>query len=223
MSGGRVPTPRCGVCGPLRERGTSPIRGTVCHDQAEPNPAELATSFQRNRNRYSEQNPFFPAEATVIPPPPAPMVMTPGTAMGHAVVQVGRDTTSLGVWIDDRFVRRIPIVARPRDGGAAPVGLHSVRVRATGPQGSGGRRNTLWVLPASARLPKVSEGERRGCKATSSVDRTVAGDQRRVRPAPGDRCGAAVNARARFPAASTLKAAILLDVERRSGGRPSAR
>jgi beta-lactamase class A len=34
-------------------------------------------------------------------------------------------------------------------------------------------------------------------------------------------CGAAVNAAARFPAASTLKAAILLDAERVAGGSPS--
>ena len=88
--------------------------------------------------------------------PPTPIVMTLGTAMGHAVVQIGRDTTSVGVWIDNRFMRSIAI-APGRRGVAVrlPVGLHSLRVRARGPaRVRWSRTSTLWVLPASARLAK---------------------------------------------------------------------
>ena len=60
--------------------------------------------------------------------PSTPIVMTVGTAMGHAVVQVGRDTTSVGVWIDDRFVRRIHIARGPRRVAVPlPIGLRSLR------------------------------------------------------------------------------------------------
>ena len=158
--------------------------------------------------------------------PPTPIVMTLGTAMGHAVVQVGRDTTSVGVWIDDRFVRRIHIARGPRRVAVTlPIGLHSLRVRARGPAGvRWSRPNTLWVLPSSARLAKGIGGR---------TDRRLQGDVIRLTgrlPAISGvyvqhlvtGCGAAVNAGARFPAASTLKAAILLDVERRSNGQPSA-
>jgi len=162
----------------------------------------------------------------VVAVPPTPVVMTLGTAMGHAVVQVGRETTSLGVWIDDRFVRRIRISRGP--GSVAvplPVGLHSLRVRARGPGGiRWSRPNALWVLPSSARLAKGIGGR---------TDPRLQGDLVRLTgrlPAISGvyvqhlvtGCGAAVNAGARFPAASTLKAAILLDVERRSNGHPSA-
>ncbi len=145
--------------------------------------------------------------------------------MGHAVVQVGRDTTALGVWIDGRFVRRVRIPRAPRRVALPlPVGLHVVRLRARGPGGVRWSRSTrLWVLPESARLAKGIGG---------LTDRRLQGDLVRLTgrlPALSGvyiqhlvtGCGAAVNAAARFPAASTLKTAILLDVQRRSGGAPS--
>ncbi len=159
-------------------------------------------------------------------PPPPPVVVTPGTAMGHAVVRVGRDTTSVGVWIDGRFVRRIPVARAPaRIAVRLPVGFRELRLRARGP---GGIRwaptRPLWVLPRSAqrargiggyvdaRLQRDLEGLTSRMPATAGVyvQHLVSG------------CGGAVNAAARFPGASTLKAAILVDVQRRSGGRPSA-
>ena len=146
--------------------------------------------------------------------------------MGHAVVRVGRDTTSVGVWIDGRFVRRIRVSRAPaRIAVRLPTGFHELRLGATG---LGGTRwspsRGLWVLPRSAqrakgiggyvdaRLQRDLERLTGGTPAISGVyvQHLVSG------------CGAAVNAAARFPAASTLKAAILLDVERRSHGRPSA-
>lgn len=161
----------------------------------------------------------------MVAAPATPVVMTAGTAMGHAVVRVGRDTSALGIWIDGRFVRRIDIT-RPRSVPVViPWGLHAVRVRA---RGSGGvrwsRTASLWVLPASGRDAKGIGGRTDPGLQSDLVRLTGA------LPAISGvyvqhlvtGCGAAVNAAARFPAASTLKTAILLDVQRRSRGRPSA-
>lgn len=162
----------------------------------------------------------------MVAAPPPPVVMTTGTAMGHAVVQVGRDTTAVGIWIDGRFVRRLRVSRAPRRLAVPlPVGLHALGVRARGAGGTRwSRTSLLWVLPSSARLAKGIGGR---------IDPRLQGDLVRLTgrlPAISGAyvqhlvtgCGAAVNAGARFPAASTLKAAILLDVERRSTGHPSA-
>ena len=146
--------------------------------------------------------------------------------MGHAVVRVGKDTTSVGVWVDGRFLRRVRVGRAPsRIAVKLQVGFHEVRLRANGPGGvRWAPRRALWVLPASAQRAKGIGGW---------VDARLQGDVERLAgrlPAISgvyvqhlvSRCGAAVNATAKFPGASTLKAAILLDVERRSGGRPSA-
>ncbi len=145
--------------------------------------------------------------------------------MGHVAVEVGRGTTALGIWIDGRFVRSIRVPSGPRRlEGPLPLGRHELRLRARGPGGVRWSRTApLWVLPASARLARGIGGR---------IDRRLQGDIARLTgrlPAISgvyvqhlvSGCGAAVNAGARFPAASTLKAAILLDVERRSGGAPS--
>lgn len=145
--------------------------------------------------------------------------------MGHAVVRIGRDTTSLGVWIDGRFVRRIRVARAPaRVAVPLPVGFHALRVRARGPGGVTWAPNRpLWVLPASAQRAK-GIGGRVDARLQRDVDRLTA----RLPAVSGvyvqhlvTGCGAAVNAAARFPAASTLKAAILLDAERAARGRPS--
>ena len=158
--------------------------------------------------------------------PPAPVIITPGTAMGEAVVAVGRDTKSLGVWLDGKFVRRIAVKRAPaRLAVPLPIGLHTLRVRARGP---GGVRwapaRTLWVLPRSAQKAKGIGGY-----VDVRLQRDIDALARRLPAISGvyvqhlvSGCGAAVNAGAKFPAASTLKAAILLDVERRSKGHPSA-
>jgi len=84
------------------------------------------------------------------------VVVTPGTAMGHVVVAVGVGTTSLGVWVDGRFRRRIRVRHAPgRLAVPLPVGLHDLRVRA---RGRGGARwapaRSIWVLPRSAQRAK---------------------------------------------------------------------
>lgn len=158
--------------------------------------------------------------------PPTPVIVTPGTAMGEAVVSVGDGTTVLGVWVDGTFRRQVRVKHAPaRLAIALPIGLHQLRVRARGPSGTRWSPNrTLWVLPKSAqrargiggfvdvRLQRDLDALARRLPAISGVyvQHLVTG------------CGAAVNAGARFPAASTLKAAILIDVERRTKGRPSA-
>ncbi len=181
-----------------------------------------------NEGHAEVQNEAHPVEREerMLIAPATPVVLTPGTALGHAVVQVGRDTSALGVWVDGRFVRRIRVARAPRRVVVTlPLGLHLLRVRARGPGGVRWSRSTrLWVLPTSARLAKGIGGR---------TDRRLQSDLVRLTgrlPALSGvyvqhlvtGCGAAVNAAARFPAASTLKTAILLDVQRRSKGSPSS-
>jgi beta-lactamase class A len=152
--------------------------------------------------------------------------MTSGTAMGHAVVRVGRDTASLGISVDGRFVRRVAVPRSPRSIKVElPWGFHTLRVRARNAAGARWSRSVpLWVLPESSRRAKGIGG-----RTDRRLQRDLVALTARVPATTGfyvqhlvTGCGAAVNAGARFPAASTLKAAILLDVQRRSKGTPSA-
>lgn len=161
----------------------------------------------------------------MVAAPPTPAVLTPGTAMGHVVVAVGANTSALGVWLDGRLLRRVPVRRSPaRLAVPLPAGLHTLRVRA---RGSGGvawsRPRSLWVLPRSAQRAKGIGGH-----VDVRLQRDLDAIARRMPAISGvyvqhlvTGCGAAVNAGARFPAASTLKAAILIDAERRAHGRPS--
>jgi len=162
-------------------------------------------------------------KAVMLAPPPQPVVTNPGVAFGHLTIRVGRGTTRLDAYVDGRRVRRFRLPGRPR-GVAVPLapGRHEVRLRVAGP---GGARWTatriVWALPASGRRAgpiggRVDPGLQRDLAALVAglpaiggvyVQHLVSG------------CGAGVNAGAQFPAASTLKAAILLDVERRLQGR----
>jgi beta-lactamase class A len=146
--------------------------------------------------------------------------------MGHVVVRIGRETTSVGVWVDGRFRRRVQVGRAPaRIAVKLPVGFHELRLRANGRGGvRWAPKRALWVLPPSAQRAK-GIGGRVDARLQRDVER-LAG---RIPATSGiyvqhlvSGCGAAVNAGAKFPGASTLKAAILLDVERRSRGRPAA-
>jgi beta-lactamase class A len=151
--------------------------------------------------------------------PPAPVVSAPPVSFGRIAVRVGAGTRRLEVQADGRTTARIAVAPGPRRVSVpVPVGVHPVRVRAVG---AGGARWSATVrvraLPRSAlrsgRVPGfVDAGLQR------DVDRLVAG-----MPAVSGvyvqhlvtGCGAASNADAQFPAASTLKAAILVDAVRR--------
>jgi beta-lactamase class A len=151
--------------------------------------------------------------------PPAPVVAAPAVSFGRIAVRLGAGTRRIEVQSDGRITARRSVPPGPRRLSVpVPVGVHPVRVRAIG---SGGSRWSATVrvrgLPRSAlragRIPGWVDRRLQG-----DVDRLVAG----MHATSGvyvqhlvTGCGAASNADAQFPAASTLKAAILVDAVRR--------
>jgi beta-lactamase class A len=140
-------------------------------------------------------------------------------SFGRLAVRVGAGTSAVQVQAGGRLGRRVPVAPGPRRlSVAVPVGVAPVRVRAIGPGGSRWSATVrVRVLPGSARRPgRIPGFVDRGLQA--DVDRLVAG-----MPAISGvyvqhlvtGCGASHNADAQFPAASTLKAAILVDAVRR--------
>lgn len=152
--------------------------------------------------------------------PPAPAIVAgPPVAFGGITVRLGAGTRLIEVQRDGRIIVRRSVPAGPRRLSVAlPAGVGAVRVRAVG---SGGARWSaaarIRVLPRSAlragRLPGFVDAP-----LQRDVDRLVSG-----MPAISgvyvqhlvSGCGASYNADAQFPAASTLKAAILVDAVRR--------
>jgi beta-lactamase class A len=161
----------------------------------------------------------------VIAPPPPPVVADAATVFGEVAVRVGPRTDVLEMVVDGRVRVRLRLPPGPRRVSAPlPVGEHVVRARARGDGGVGMSPPAhLWVLPRSGaragRIPGFVDARLQG---------DVAGLVREMPAVSGvyvqhlvTGCGAAVNAGARFPAASTLKAAILIEAVRRASGRPS--
>lgn len=161
----------------------------------------------------------------MIAAPPPPVVADAGTVFGEVAVRVGHGTEVLEMVVDGRVRARLRLPGGARRVAAPlPVGDHMVRARA---RGDGGARQSaavrLRVLPRSAaragRIPGRVDVRLQGEVAALAgalpaisgvyVQHLVTG------------CGAAVNAAAPFPAASTLKAAILIEAVRQSRGRPS--
>ncbi len=151
--------------------------------------------------------------------PPPPVISAPAVGFGRIAVRVGPGTRRLEVQSDGRITARLAVAPGPRRVSVpVPVGTGPVRVRAVG---AGGSRWSATVrvrtLPASARragrIPGFVDARLQG-----DVDRLIAG-----MPAIAGvyvqhlitGCGASANADAQFPAASTLKAAILVDAVRR--------
>jgi D-alanyl-D-alanine carboxypeptidase (penicillin-binding protein 5/6)/beta-lactamase class A len=151
-------------------------------------------------------------------PPPAPVVAAPAVSFGHVAARVGAGTERLEVQADGRITARLRPAPGPRRVSVpVPTGVHAVRVKAVG---RGGARWSATVrvraLPASAlragRVPgfvdpalqRDVERLAAGTSATTGVyvQHLITG------------CGAAANADGQFPAASTLKAAILVDAVR---------
>jgi beta-lactamase class A len=155
--------------------------------------------------------------------PPPPVVAAPPVSFGRAAVRLGPGVTRVEVQADGRITARIRVAPGPRRISVPlPVGARAARVRAVGP---GGAR---WS--ATVRVRVLPPSARRAGRIPGFVDRRLQGDVDRLAaglPAVSGvyvqhlitGCGAARNADAQFPAASTLKAAILVDAVRRGRGR----
>lgn len=151
--------------------------------------------------------------------PPAPVIAAPSVSFGRIAVRVGDGTRRLEVQAGGRITARIAVAPGPRRVSVpVPVGVEPVRVRAVGDSGARWSATVrVRALPASARRPgRIPGFVNPGLQG--DVNRLVAG-----MPAISGvyvqhlvtGCGAASNADAQFPAASTLKAAILVDAVRR--------
>ncbi|MCU0308662.1 MAG: class A beta-lactamase-related serine hydrolase [Thermoleophilia bacterium] len=159
-----------------------------------------------------------------LPPPPPPRIAPAPVVFGHVTAQVGARTRVLEAQADGRIVARLRPARGPRRIAVPlPAGEHALRLRARGPGGSRwSATRRVWVLPRSGRRPGRLGG-RVDPRLQAEVDRLVGG-----LPAVAGvwaqhlatGCGAARNAGAAFPAASTLKVPILLEALRRARGRP---
>jgi beta-lactamase class A len=162
----------------------------------------------------------------VIAAPPPPLVAPSVVVFGRVAVHIGPNTRRVEVWADGRRRSSMSVLSGPRRVSVGlPVGRWQIVLRAVGAGGSS--RSTgrvMWVLPRSGgragttdgrldvRLQRDLESLTAGFPAVSGIyaQHLITG------------CGAAVNAAAPFPAASTLKAAILLDAVRRPAGASDA-
>jgi len=159
-------------------------------------------------------------------PPAPPAIIAAPVSFGSLAVRVGSRTTSIELQINGKIRSRRPVRPGPRRVSLRlPVGRLKLRVRARGPGGAKwSRARSLTVLPRSSK---------RLGRLPGFVDRRLQSDLNRLvsnMPAVSGvyvqhlrtNCGAAVNAGAQFPGASTLKAAILLEAVRRHEGRPES-
>lgn len=162
-----------------------------------------------------------------MPPavPPVPVVAPAPVLFGHVTVRVGAGTRMIVPVLDGRARRAVRVRPGPRRVSLSlPAGRWNLAVRAVGRRGArSSAARVVWVLPASATATiRSGRGDRvlqRRLHGLSAGAGFVNGIYVR-NLATG--CGAAVNAGAPFPAASTLKAAILLDaVRRRTGASPA--
>jgi beta-lactamase class A len=164
-------------------------------------------------------------------PPPPPLVVTAPAerevSFGHVAGRVRRGRWAVVVRADEKLVA----VRRVAGGSFAfqvslPRRDTQVRVSLYGPRGK--RQVTATIrhvfgLPRSAE-PRTAHGSQDG-----ALERTVGTLARRFPGTTGvyvqdlvSGRGAAWNARARFPAASTLKLAIAVEALRAQGGKPAA-
>jgi beta-lactamase class A len=159
-------------------------------------------------------------------PPPPPVMSVPAVSYGRIAVRLGAGTRRVEVQADGRITARRSVPPGPRRVSVpVPPGVMPVRVRAIGP---GGAR---WS--ATIRVRALPPSARRAGRLPGFVDRRLQADVDRLVGGAGaiagvyvqhliTGCGASHNADARFPAASTLKAAILVDAIRRGRGRELA-
>lgn len=153
------------------------------------------------------------------PPPPPPVPALPAVGFGRGAVGIGPRTTRLAVVVDGRRGRWRRVTPGPRRVSVRlPSGTHVVRIAVRGP---GGARRS-----AARRVTALPSSGRRAGRVPGFVDQRLQHDAERLvarLPAIGGvyvqhlvtGCGAAVNAGAAFPAASTMKAAVLVEAARR--------
>jgi beta-lactamase class A len=158
--------------------------------------------------------------------PPPPVLSVAPVSYGRIAVRLGPGTRRVEVQADGRITARRTVPPGPRRISLpVPPGVMPVRVRAIGPGGS------RWS--ATVRVRALPPSARRAGRVPGFVDRRLQADVDRLVGRFGaisgvyvqhlvTGCGASHNADARFPAASTLKAAILVDAVRRGRGRQLA-
>jgi beta-lactamase class A len=150
--------------------------------------------------------------------PPPPVISAPPVSFGHAAVRLRASAERVEVQADGRITARLRPPPGPRRISVpVPTGVHAVRVRAITRGGS------RWS--ATVRVRALPRSALRAGRIPGFVDRRLQRDMERLAGATSavtgvyvqhlvTGCGAAVNADAQFPAASTLKAAILVDAVR---------
>ncbi len=151
--------------------------------------------------------------------PPPPVISAPAVSYGRVAVRLGRGTERIEVQAGGRITARLRPPPGPRRVSVpVPVGVNPVRVRAIGRGGS------RWS--ATVRVRALPRSGRRAGRIPGFVDRRLQRDVEALVAGTSATtgvyvqhlvtgCGAAVNADAQFPAASTLKAAILVEAVRR--------
>lgn len=157
--------------------------------------------------------------------PPPPIVSAPPVSFGRVAVKVGAGTSSLAVRSGGKVIARRAVRPGPRRISLQlPAGRFRGRIEAWGPGGRTPSKSFgVVVLPAASRTAAGLPGRRddRLQRELRSLVRSQPSISGLYVQHLGSGCGAAVNAGAMFPAASTLKTAILLEAVRSAKGRPS--
>jgi beta-lactamase class A len=167
--------------------------------------------------------------ALLATPPSAPVVVSPAAnevSFGRVIGRVVPGTTRVVVSVDGRVVASKDL-RRPRFDFAVPLPARDVRLTVSA-MDERGRAASTTIGPVFS-LPGTAEP--RGPPRRSVEDPQLARTIRSLARAFPGICGvyvqdlrtgtgAAWNAGARFPAASTIKVAIAIEVLRRLGGKP---
>jgi Beta-lactamase enzyme family len=171
----------------------------------------------------------MPLLPTAPPPPPALVIPGPNeVSFGHLIGTVGRGTQRLLVSVDGQQLAERTVRGHRFDFSVA-LPRRDVALTVTAVDGGGGRASTVvspvYGLPRSAaprgpplqgyEEPRLARTIRALAQAFPSTCAIFVQDLR-------DGAGAAWNARARLPAASTLKVAIAVEALRALDGKPAA-
>ncbi|HEV2903016.1 MAG TPA: serine hydrolase [Gaiellaceae bacterium] len=167
--------------------------------------------------------------ALLASPPPAPVVVSPAAyeiSFGRVIGRVSAGTQRVVVSIDGRIVASKD-VGRKRFDFAVPLPARDVRLTVSAVDGQGHGSSTtigpVFSLPAAAEPrgpPRRSREDPRLARTIRSLARAFPGICGVYVQDLRTGAGAAWNAGARFPAASTVKVAIAIEVLRRLGGKP---